>query len=111
MLPAVSLKGIERPAELMLYHWRDQSIFPTKVLLETGEEYPLSDQDVISFGRLKEKEGSPANDIVLQCADEHATLQISRYHFELRRTACGFVIRAVSIAPTVVNDLPLSKGW
>jgi class 3 adenylate cyclase len=110
MLPPVSIEGIERPAELMLFQWRDQSIFPTKVRLETGQEYTLLDQDIISFGRLEEKDGNPANDIVLQCSDEHATLQISRWHFELLRRATGFVIRAVSNAPTVLNDHLLSKG-
>jgi len=49
MLPPVSVKGIERPAELMMYQWRDQSIFPTKVRLETGREYTLPDQDIISL--------------------------------------------------------------
>jgi len=110
MLPPVPLKGIERPAELMLYQWRDQFIFPTKVRLENGEEYTLPDQDIISFGRLQEKDGFPANDIVLRGANEIATLQISRWHFELRRRRTGFVIRAVSSASTVLNDRLLSKG-
>ena len=110
MLPPISVKGIERPAELMMYQWRDQSIFPTKVRLETGREYTLPDQDIISFGRLGEKDGNLANDIVLQCSDDLATLQISRWHFELRRRASGFVIRAVSDAPTLLNNHLLSKG-
>jgi hypothetical protein len=110
MLPPASIKGIERPAELMLFRWRDQTAFPTKVRLETGQEYTLPDQDIISFGRLKEKDGHLTNDIVLQCSDDHATLQISRWHFELRRRANGFVIRAISSAPTVLNNRLLSKG-
>ncbi len=110
MLPPVSIKGIERPAELMLYQWRDQSIFPAKVRLETGREYTLPDQDIISFGRLREMDGRPANDIVLEGVDDLATRKISRWHFELRRRTDGLVIRAISNAPTVLNGRLLSKG-
>ena len=110
MLPPVPIKGIERPAELMLFQWRDQAAFPARVRLETGEELTLPDQDIISFGRLRDKDGYPTNDIVLQCPDDRNTLQISRWHFELRRRTGGFVIRALSSAPTVLNNRILSKG-
>lgn len=110
VLPATAIKGIDKPVELMTLDWRDHTIFPTTVRLETGEEYDLPDQDIISFGRLDQKDGFPANDIVLQCSDELKTLQISRWHFELRRRPDGFVIRVVSNAPLDLNGRPLAKG-
>ncbi len=110
MLPPVSLKGIDRPAELMVLDWRDQEAFPTVVQLETGEQFPLPEQDIISFGRLKERDGYPANDIVLDCGDDTRTLQISRWHFELRRRPDTFMIRALTSAPTSLNGRLLIKG-
>jgi len=109
-LAPVALKGIERPAELLVLDWRDHSLFPSTVRFETGEEIPLPEQDIITFGRLKEKDGLPANDIVLRCADEKQTLQISRWHFELRRQSEGFVLRVLSDSPTQVNGIALAKG-
>lgn len=110
VLPPAIIKGIDQPFELMTLDWRDHSIFPGLVRLETGEEHALPDQDIISFGRLDKKDGFPANDIVLQCSDEFRTLQISRWHFELRRRPDGFVIRAISNAPLNLNNDPLAKG-
>lgn len=110
MLPPVSLKGIDRPAELMILDWRDQEAFPTVVQLETGEQFSLPEQDIISFGRLKERDGYPANDIVLDCGDDTRTLQISRWHFELRRRPDTFMIRALTGAPTTLNGRSLMKG-
>ncbi len=110
MLPPVSVKGIDRPAEVMALDWRDQDAFPTIVKLETGEQFVLPEQDIISFGRLKERDGYPANDIVLDCGDDAQTLQISRWHFELRRRPTGFMIRALSATPTALNGRMLDKG-
>jgi class 3 adenylate cyclase len=110
ILPPAIVKGVERPVEVMALDWRDHTIFPTRVRLETGEEHHLPDQDIISFGRLDEKDGFPANDIVLQCSDEQETLQISRWHFELRRRPDGFVIRVISNAPLNLNGHLLAKG-
>ncbi len=110
MLMPVSVKGFEHPVDLATLEWRDQKIFPILVRLDTGEEQRLPEQDIITFGRLKEKDGLPANDIVLQCKDEQQTLQISRWHFELRRGTNGFMLRAVSSAPLTVNDRTLIKG-
>lgn len=109
-LPPVTLKGIDRPANLMRLDWRDHSIFPTIVRLETGEILDLPDQDIISFGRLKEKDGVQANDIVLQCSDDARTLKISRWHFELRRTGTCLTIRNLTSAETTLNDRLLEKG-
>jgi adenylate cyclase len=110
MLPPVSVKGLDQPAELLVLDWRDHAAFPTMVRLETGQEYELPDQDIISFGRLKERDGYPANDIVLRCQDETQSLQISRWHFELRRRNEGFLIRAVTNVPTELNGRLLEKG-
>ncbi len=110
VLPPTTVKGIEKPVELMALDWRDHTIFPTRIRLESGEEHDLPDQDIISFGRLDQKDGFRANDIVLQCKDESQTLQISRWHFELRRRPEGFVIRAISHAPLNLNGGTLAKG-
>jgi class 3 adenylate cyclase len=110
MLPPITVKGIDRPIEMVILDWRDQKMFPQSVQFDTGVELRLPDQDIITFGRLKEKDGLPANDIVLQGRDEQQTLQISRWHFELRRGNNGFTLRAVSNAPLLVNDRALSKG-
>ncbi len=110
-LPPASLDGIDAPADLLVLDWRDRAIFPTRVRLDNDDVVALPDKDVISFGRLRDAEGGvPANDIVLQCADETRTKCISRWHFELRRRADGFVIRAIGNAPTEVNGRVLAKG-
>ncbi len=109
-LPPVVLKGIEKPANLLRLDWRDHTIFPTLVRLETGETVPLPDQDIISFGRLKERDGVAANDIVLRCQEDAQTLKISRWHFELRRTSARLMIRVLTAAETTLNGKILEKG-
>jgi class 3 adenylate cyclase len=109
-LAPTTLKGIEHPVELMVLDWLDRTAFPSSVRIETGEEYILPEQDVIRFGRLKAKNGLLANDIVLQCPDETRTLQISRWHFELRRERGGYVIRVLTNAYTSLNGRALSRG-
>jgi class 3 adenylate cyclase len=110
-LPAVEVKGIGRPVELVLYEWRDRSLFPAAVRVEeTGDEITLPTHDTISFGRLKERDGIPANDIVLILPDKQLTQQISRWHFELRRGHEGFVLRAVSDQKTEVDGTVAAKG-
>ncbi len=110
MLAPVIVKGIDRPAEVMALDWRDQDAFPTIVKLETGDQFVLPEQDIISFGRLRERDGYAANDIVLDCGDDTRTLQISRWHFELRRRPNTFMIHALSSAPTTLNGRLLEKG-
>lgn len=110
MLPHEVVKGIDLPVELLSLTWRAQTTAPTVVRLDTGEEFQLPDQDIITFGRLAEKDGFPANDIVLKCREETQTLQISRWHFELRRLPDGFVVRVVTGAPTALNGKALAKG-
>ncbi len=109
-LPATTLKGIDGEVELFALDWRDRAAFATHVRLENGNLLPLPDKEVIRFGRLKEADGLPANDVVLTCPDENLTKLISRWHFELRRGGDGFVIRAVGHAPTDVNGRQLKTG-
>jgi class 3 adenylate cyclase len=110
MLPPVQLKGLNRMAELAVYDWRDRSTVPDAVRFESGHQVPLPDKDVISFGRLKDLDGVAANDFVLTAESAALTKQISRWHFELRRDADGFVLRSVSESPTAVNGVSVPKG-
>src|SRR5438552_3029920 len=51
----VQLKGIGRPVETVIFDWRDRTKFPSQVKIEeTGREIPLPQQDIITFGRLKD---------------------------------------------------------
>lgn len=110
-IPPVELKGLPKPIELYIYEWRDRSLFPSVVRVEeTGEEITLPQQDTISFGRLREKDGVAANDIVLSLPDKQMTQQISRWHFELRRKNEGFMLRPVSDQATEVDGQVITKG-
>lgn len=109
-LPPTVLKGLDKPADLMVVDWRDRSVWLSSVRLDTGQEFPIPDQDVVTFGRLEEQEGKPGNDIVLRCGDDVQSLQISRWHFELRRASSGWTIRSVTAAPTKVNGVDLARG-
>ena len=72
-LGPVDLKGLSRQIELLNLDWRDHSMFPTLFRIEeTGEEVLLPQQDIISFGRLREHEGTLANDVVLTLPDPPA---------------------------------------
>lgn len=107
----VEMKGISRPVEVLAFEWRDTSGFPTMVtLVETGLEFRLPDQDVISFGRLREIKGMPANDVILELPEAQQSLQISRWHFELRRRPEGFLLRPVSDQTTEVDGAIVTKG-
>jgi class 3 adenylate cyclase len=110
-LGPIELKGIARPVSVYSLDWRDRDAFPDAVrIIETGQEIQLPNQDTIRFGRLKEADGLPANDVVLLLADETATRKISRWHFELRRHTHAFMLRPVSEQPTEVDGEPISKG-
>jgi class 3 adenylate cyclase len=110
-LPALELKGVPAPVSLILLEWRDRNAFPTQVRIEeTGETIPLPGHDVITFGRLREHEGLPANDIVLTLGEQRLTDQISRWHFELHRQPDGFLLRSVTNQPTQVGAETLRKG-
>jgi class 3 adenylate cyclase len=105
------LKGVSREVELLALDWRDRSLFPTRIHVEeTGEEMELPQQDIVSFGRLRELEGRLANDVVLTLPDPQQAQHISRWHFELRRFAEGYRLRPVSDAVTEVDGAPVAKG-
>ena len=107
----VELKGVTRAVEVLRLEWRDRSQFPTQLRLEpSGEVIDLPAQDIISFGRLREHEGSPANDVVLTHPDPQLARHISRWHFELRRGPLGYCLRSLSDTVTEVNGSPAPKG-
>lgn len=108
---AQELKGVARQVDMLALEWRDYSVFPTRVRFDdTREELEIPLQDIVSFGRLREHEGTQANDVVLAPADPlHARL-ISRWHFELRRFADGYRLRAVSDGVTEVDGALVAKG-
>lgn len=110
-LGLVELKGIPRLIPVFALDWRDHDAFPDAVrILETGQVIELPNQDTIRFGRLRENDGLPANDVVLLLPDETATRKISRWHFELRRHPSGFMLRPISEQPTEVDGVPVAKG-
>ncbi|WP_428506440.1 adenylate/guanylate cyclase domain-containing protein [Roseateles sp.] len=105
------LKDVAGAVELMAFDWRDRSTFPTHVLIgDAKEPQALPLLDIISFGRLREHEGVPANDVVLSHVDPLQALQISRWHFELRCGAQCMVLRALSDSVTLVDGQPAPKG-
>jgi len=107
----VELKGVSRQVELLAFDWRDHSTFPSMIRIEeTNEQITLPQQDIISFGRLREHEGTAANDVVLTLDDPQQARQISRWHFELRRFPDGFRLRPVSEGVTEVDGEPITKG-
>jgi hypothetical protein len=92
--------------------WGDERGLVCKVgIEESGEQLWLPNQDIIAFGRLDAlADGSRANDIVLTHPDRAAQLSISRWHFELRRTKRGHVLRPVSSQLTEVDGAPVEPG-
>jgi hypothetical protein len=100
--------------ELELYSlpWGDERGLARQVRIEeSGELLVLPGQDIIAFGRLDAlADGTRANDIVLAHPDREAQLAISRWHFELRRTRRGYVLRAVSSQRTEVDGRIIAAG-
>jgi class 3 adenylate cyclase len=110
-LKAQTLKGIDRPIELLSLDWHDPQLFPASLRFTGGgPEVPLPSHDVIRFGRLKEQDGLAANDVLLTVNDPNDSNRISRWHFELHRRANGFVLRSVSEALTEVDGKTMAKG-
>jgi class 3 adenylate cyclase len=109
-LKPVMLKGLVDPIELVVLEWLDPSIFPASVKIDDGAELRLPSLEVIRFGRLKDQDGHPANDIVLEAPDPDSSARISRWHFELHRRADGFVLRSVSGSQTEVDGVAVKKG-
>ncbi|MDP3273795.1 MAG: adenylate/guanylate cyclase domain-containing protein [Deltaproteobacteria bacterium] len=105
------LKGVAQPLELLQLVWRDAVTFPTRmVVVETQETHVLPTQDTVTLGRLKELDGRAANDIVLWHPDPQASMRISRWHFELRRSPSAMHLRAVSDQLTEVDEVPVPRG-
>jgi class 3 adenylate cyclase len=110
-LPTATFKGVAREVELLRLEWRDPMRFPNEILVEqTGQRIALPPRDIVSLGRLEAIEGAVANDIVLALPDEAATRRISRWHCELRRSASGYLLRAVSSQGTTVDGVPIAQG-
>jgi class 3 adenylate cyclase len=109
-LKPTTLKGIDRPIELLALDWHDPMVFPASVRFADGAEIPLPSHDLIRFGRLKEQDGMIANDVVLQVQDPGDANRISRWHFELHRRSGGFVLRSVSEALTEVDGKSMARG-
>lgn len=111
IMPALRLKGLLEPVDVFSLQWRPPGIYPTFVRIsETSEELPLPERDSIGFGRLAEKDGVVANDIVLWHPDKSLTQQVSRWHFELRRQPTGFVLHQISDGITEVDGHPVPQG-
>jgi len=110
-LGSVVLKGVGTAVTLLALDWRDPGLFPRRVrMVETGVVLDLPQQDIVSFGRLTEYEGVAANDIVLSHPEPELSRQISRWQFELRRTADGLRLRVVSGSDTAVDGNLVKRG-
>jgi class 3 adenylate cyclase len=111
-VPPLALRGVPGVVETMVLEWQDRARLPIAVRVEeTGEEIPLPFHDTITFGRLRAGEGGAAgNDVVLTAPNPADTQGISRFHFELRRKADGFVLRAVSGGLTEVDGAVVPRG-
>ena len=107
----ITLVNTENSMELFRLSWHELLKWPILILIEeTGERIFLSDQPVISIGRLSEVNGTPTNDIVLRLPDEHLTNQISRWHLELRRQPNGLVVHSLSDKPTHIDGRLMARG-
>jgi class 3 adenylate cyclase len=109
--PPLRLKGLVEPVEVVSLQWRPPGIYPTFVrIVETAEELPLPGRDSIGFGRLAEKDGIVANDIVLWHPDKALAQTVSRWHFELRRQPSGFLLHQLSDGITEVDGQVVPQG-
>ncbi len=110
-LGGATLKGFAAPVELLVLEWRDRALFPSRILIEeTDEQFELPARDVLTFGRLPEHHGMQANDIVLSHPDPDSMRQISRWHFELRRSEQGLRLVALSEGLTTVDGQQVERG-
>jgi class 3 adenylate cyclase len=106
----VMLKGVDKPHDLFTLEWVDASKFPTLVRFENGSEVRLPPLDVIRFGRLAERDGVAANDVVITLPDPEMNGRISRWHFELHRHSDGFSLRSVTASTTTEVNGKLIEG-
>jgi hypothetical protein len=109
--PVWTIKPPEAGDAIELYNlpWRgDLSSITAVSIDETREHIVLPRQDIIAFGRLDTlADGTRANDVVLTHPVESAQRAISRWHFELRRTRSGYVLRSLSNQLTEVGGNPV----
>jgi class 3 adenylate cyclase len=112
--PVWSISPPEAGDAIALYSmaWRgDPCLLTTVSIEETRESIVLPRQDIIAFGRLDTLvDGTRANDVVLTHPVETEQRAISRWHFELRRTRHGYVLRALSSQLTEVDGKPVASG-
>ena len=105
------LKGLSTPVDVLALNWLDRALFPGHVeVAETSMKHDLPNKSTIAFGRLAEHEGMMANDIVLAHADPNQTAQISRWHFELRRSPDGYMLRPLGRGIVEVDDQIVQQG-
>lgn len=110
-LGPTELKGLAKPVDLFTLDWLDHSLFPGFVYVEeTGQLHQLPNKPTITFGRLGLHEGVQANDVVLGLDDPNQSRQISRWHFELRRSPNGYLLRQVSRGRTEVDGKTIERG-
>jgi hypothetical protein len=64
----------------------------------------------VDLGRLRERNGIIANDVVLSLRDPEQSKMVSPWHFELRRNPAGLILRSVTDQTTEVDGQPLPKG-
>jgi class 3 adenylate cyclase len=106
----VNLKGIARSVEPMALLWRDPVRFPSQVVIrESGERIALPAQDTVCFGRGETVDLTTANDVTLGLPDALAARQVSRRHFELRARADGYLLRALTHQPTVLDGVTMQR--
>lgn len=106
----VVLKGVDKPQDVFTLDWTDSTKFPTLVRFENGNEVRLPALNVIRFGRLAERDGVAANDVVLSLPDPELNGRISRWHFELHRRSDGYSLRSVTSSTTTEVDGKLIEG-
>ena len=109
-LGSVEFKGVDRPIEVLSLEWRDPRLFPSLIRFEDGSATPLPRLEVVRFGRLREQDGVPANEVVLTADGEQALHRISRWHFELHLRSTGYWLRPVSSATTELDGVEVQKG-
>jgi hypothetical protein len=98
----VDLDRLDLPALLELQ---------TQVRGALSSQFVLPSQDIIAFGRTDALvDGTRANDVVLTHPDREAQLAISRWHFVLRRTRRGHMLRSVSSQLTEVDGKLIEPG-
>jgi class 3 adenylate cyclase len=109
-LPPARVKGLTRPLELAQLEWRDQALPAAFHIAETDELIAIPDRPTVTFGRLREHEGAPANDIVLAVPDRRMLMRISRWHFELRRQGGLLLLHPVTDQATEIDGRLVARG-